>query len=101
MDKAEARTLLEGRIAKLRHLSYDEIVGTYLLDQPAHREPTWEEIVAPSGTRYAIKLYAYWDDAESGDVRMFANIDDGSLLRFMFPLSECFIIAPDGRFVGE
>lgn len=33
--------------------------------------------------------------------RVLANIDDGSTLRFMFPLSDSFIVAPDGTFLGE
>ncbi len=41
-----------------------------------------------------------WDDADAGHVRVIVNADDGGLRAFV-PLSESFIMRPDGRFEGE
>ena len=101
MNKAEARRLLRERVEALRALPYDDLKETFLLDEPTRAQPTWEEWTRQSGTTYYVKLYAYWDDKRKGNLRMFVNVDDGAGLRSFFPLSESFIVAPDGSFVGE
>lgn len=58
------------------------------------------ELVAPSGTRYQVEVEAVWDDRKGNNLRVFVEIDDGSLSAF-HPLTTDFIVAPDGRFVGE
>ena len=58
------------------------------------------EIVAPSGRRYQIEVTAVWDDRKGNNLRVFTLIDDGGFL-VISPLSVDFIVAPDGRFIGE
>ena len=58
------------------------------------------EISASSGTTYYMEEEAFWDDRNRGHLRVVAAIDDGGWRAFS-PLSDDFIITPDGRFVGE
>ena len=101
MNKAEARQLLHERVEALRTLSYDDLKQAFLLDVPTRAQPTSEQWTRESGTTYYVKIYAYWDDKRKGNLRMFVNVDDGAGLRAFVPLSESFIVAPDGSFVGE
>jgi hypothetical protein len=43
---------------------------------------------------------AHWDSAPNGDVRVIGCVDDGGWRAFL-PLSDSFIKAADGSFVGE
>jgi hypothetical protein len=56
------------------------------------------ETRGPSGALYQIEFEAVWDGARGGNLRVLGHIDDGGLRAF-FPLTEDFIIAPDGSFV--
>lgn len=53
-----------------------------------------------SGTRYQVETQAHWDSGKDGPLRVFVLIDDGGWLSFA-PMSESFILAPDGSFVDE
>lgn len=63
-------------------------------------EPIVSEIVAPDGTECCIEINAFWDDKPDGDIRVVFSIDDGKWRAFV-PVTDSFIIAPDGSFVGE
>ena len=93
MDKDEAREILAGVIAGLRERSYGQL--RKLLDASEMREATGR-----AGATYQIEVQSFWDDAPAGNLRVTAAIDDGGLSAFK-PLSDDFIIAPDGSFVGE
>jgi hypothetical protein len=58
------------------------------------------EVDGPSGTTYQVKTHAVWDGKAGGDLRLFVEVDDGGWRAFV-PLSESFIVSPDGSFVGE
>jgi hypothetical protein len=58
------------------------------------------EAVGASGTQYQVDVLVRWDDKPNGDIRVLVEIDDGGW-RAVFPLSDDFIVGPDGRFVGE
>ncbi|MGH2607051.1 MAG: hypothetical protein ACRDG5_10710 [Anaerolineales bacterium] len=58
------------------------------------------EVIAPSGARSQLEVNAVWDDRAGRNVRVIGSIDDGGLRAFV-PLSDDFIVAPDGHFVGE
>lgn len=45
------------------------------------------------------EVQAFWDDEPDGAIRVMASIDDGGWRAFV-PLTEDFILAPDGTF-GE
>ena len=94
MDKREAHELLASHLAGYRERSYAELIA---LERAG---PTTVEVAGPSGTCYQIEVQVVWDGARGGDVRVLGAIDDGGWRAFM-PLTDDFIMAPDGSFVGE
>ena len=64
------------------------------------QETRCEPIESPSGATYQLEVQVFWDDRAEQNLRVMGSIDDGRLSAF-HPLSEDFIIAPDGSFVGE
>ena len=90
MNNDEAKTIasLEGR--RLRALPYSELRET-LLDQRVD-----SEVVGRSGERYHLQVEAFFDDAESGDLRVVVSIDDGGL-RTVWPVTDSFTVTADGR----
>jgi hypothetical protein len=95
INQDEARHVALDALSTLRGLSYAEL-RDQLLDKKR-----WERVVAPSGTVYNVCLYAIWDDRKRRDLRIWADVDDGSPASFTTPVVETFIIAPSGSFVGE
>ena len=93
MDKKEAQAILADRLAADRKRSYAKLL--LLLEQPETAE-----IVADSGACYQLEFQAVWDDRGKQTLRVIGSIDDGGLRAFL-PLSEDFIVAPDGTFIGE
>jgi hypothetical protein len=47
-----------------------------------------------------MEIQCFWDSHPQGDIRVVADIDDGGISAY-FPMSDDFIVAPDGHFVGE
>jgi hypothetical protein len=95
MDKKEAHSILAEHLAHYRSRSYAELaawVRERRIDTP--------EAVAPSGKRYQIEVQFIWDAKPDGDVRVSGSIDDGGIRAFL-PLTDSFILSPEGRFVGE
>ena len=93
MDKQEAKELLSETLTRYRKLSYVDLVAK--IDQDDHLEVT-----GSSGAQYQIEIQVFWDNKPSGDVRVMGAIDDGGLRAFV-PLTDDFIVSPDGRFIGE
>ena len=94
MDTGEARQIAGERIQALRRLSYAQLRDRYLKNSED------VEVVGPSGARYQVETEAVWDDRSAGNLRVLVAVDDGGWRAFV-PLTESFIIAPDGTFVGE
>jgi hypothetical protein len=93
MKRREADAILKQRLDELRRRPYSELEQLIGNDDVI-------EISADSGVTYYMEVEALWDDRRRGHLRVLAAIDDGGLRAF-FPLTDDFIIAPDGRFVGE
>ncbi len=95
MDTADARTVLSRELTKYRAKSYDELVGLI-------NKVETLAVTAPSGALYQLEFEATWDDpAKPNDVvRVFGSIDDGGF-RAYSPLSDDFLMGPNGEFVGE
>jgi hypothetical protein len=95
MDKVEARDLLLKQLIPYRSYSYGEmakLVGTNSV----------LEVRGRSGVDYTIELDVFWDSpGEPGNIRVMGSIDDGRLPGAFFPLSEDFILSPEGTFLGE
>jgi hypothetical protein len=94
VNEAEARAILEEELGKLRRLSYDKLVSRF-----ADRQETFE-VTGETGESYQVELQALWDDCRKRTLLVIGSIDDGGWRAFR-PLSNDFIIAPDGSFVGK
>ena len=94
MDGVEARLLLGERLATYRAKSYEQ------LRELIHRGGETFEVRGPSGSPYQVEICAVWDDKAGGEVRVIGAIDDGGIRAFA-PLTDSFIMTPDGSFVGE
>jgi hypothetical protein len=93
MNKTEAGELLRSRLNSWRTRSYQELAALI-------GESYAFEAKGPSGTQYQGSIRVFWDGEADGDVRVIGSIDDGGWRAFV-PLSDSFIMAPDGSFVGE
>ncbi len=94
MDELEAKGILAQQIERLRGMSHAEL-QRFVKDEE-HLETKGE-----SGVEYQVEVLALWDEGRpGGNLRVMVSIDDGGWRAFK-PLTEDFIIAPDGSFVGE
>jgi hypothetical protein len=93
MDRNEALGLLRQQLERHRTRSHREL-------QSLIAEPEVVELVGPSGTRFCIEVLAVWDSQVGGDIRVIGAIDDGGWRAFS-PLSDDFIMRPDGTLIGE
>jgi hypothetical protein len=93
VDKNEARAILAECLASYRAMTYPEL---------ALRVDTVEtaEIRAPSGVQYQLEVQFFWDSKPNHEVRVIGSVDDGGWRAFV-PVTDDFIRAPDGTFVGE
>jgi hypothetical protein len=94
VDKAEARQVAAARIAELRSVPFPEL-SRRLADAVET-----DEVVGPSGVSHQLAIQGLWDDKDEANLRVIVSVDDGGL-RAMAPISDDFIIARDGSFVGE
>ena len=93
MNNEEALSILAQEMERCRATPYADLMQ--LLDETKYIEST-----APSGTPYQVELSVVWDDKSKGDLRVIGSIDDGGWRAFK-PLTDSFILRPDGTFVGE
>ncbi len=92
MNKAEASQVLEAQLMSYRSQSYADLLK--LVD-----ESIKSEIRGASGATYQVQVQVFWDDRPEGNLRIMGSIDDGGWRAFS-PLTDSFILAPDGSFVG-
>lgn len=93
MNEEEARAILVQELREWRGRPYAALAAAV--------GDAWHvEVAGPSGARYQLEVNAVWDDRPGRNVRVIGSIDDGGLRAFV-PLSDAFIVAPDGHFVGE
>jgi len=93
MDEAEAQRILDEALRAYQRSSYNEL--TKLVGQKVH-----ENRVSPTGATYQMDVEVFWDDKRKGTIRVLGAIDDASLRYAILPLSQDFIMAPDGSLVG-
>jgi len=93
VNNAEAREVLARELAGLRSQSFADL--KMLLGRPTTRD-----VRGASGAHYQVELEAFWDSRPGGDLRVIGAVDDGGV-RALLPLTDSFIIAPNGRLVGE
>jgi hypothetical protein len=93
MDNNEAKILLQKTLEQFRQYSFKELqasIGNIFTFQ----------VDGESGVQYQIEVEAIWDGKPGQDIIVLGAIDDGGWRAFS-PLSDSFIIRPDGTFVGE
>lgn len=90
----EARAIAAAKVQELRELPWAELRDRYL-----GRSET-VEVRGASDVTYQLEILAVWDAGENGDLRVLVAVDDSGWRAFS-PLTEDFIVAPDGSFVGE
>lgn len=93
MNEDEARAILAQELQAWRGRPYAALAA-------AVGDSWYAEVIDPSGARSQLEVNAVWDDRPARNVRVIGSIDDGGLRAFV-PLSDDFIVAPDGLFVGE
>ena len=94
MNKSEAAAVLKHHIGQYRGKSYEKLI-TLVGNVQVH------EVEGIFGASYTLEFDVVWDDKSKGDIRVIGAIDDGTLRNAISPLSDDFILTPDGRFVGE
>lgn len=93
MDEREARRVLRQYLATYRKRSYPELaaeVGKLDIYQAD----------GESGARYQIEIQIFYDDRKGQAIRVAGGIDDGGIRAFV-PITDSFIMRPDGTFAGE
>jgi hypothetical protein len=93
MNQEVAHALIDAELRRLRQWPYSELVkliGT----------PETKQAVGADGKPYQLEIEAVWDINRAEDVRVIVSADDGGW-RVFKPLTDDFIMRPDGSFVGE
>lgn len=93
MNRSEAKTVLSAELAAYRKRSFAALLR--LLEAQDTKK-----VKVTSGKTYHLEFQAVWDDAKQERLRVIGAIDDGGVRAFV-PLTDGFIIARDGTFVGE
>ena len=93
MDENEARQLLDAQLEEWRHRPYEEL---------SREVGRWRrfETTGQSGAWYQGNIQVFWNDRQTGAVRVIGSIDDGGWRTFV-PVTHDFILAPDGSILGE
>jgi hypothetical protein len=93
LNRTEASELLRVHLSSWRSRSYQELAD--------HLGESHQVIVkGASGTDYQVDVQVVWDDETHGNIRVIGSIDDGGWRAFV-PLTDAFLLAPDGSFVGD
>lgn len=105
MNKTEALDVLRSELARWRQLPWSA-----LRDQIERCPPNgWPkrrgysetvEIRGASGAHYQVQIQLFWDDQPADVIRVLGAVDDGGLRAFV-PVTDDFLMRPDGSFVGE
>ncbi len=94
MNTEEARKILDEIILEFRKLSYEELLRF-------QHEPDNREITGDSGALYQVETIVFLDNPKNRTLRVAVAVFYGGGWREIFPLTDDFIIAPDGSYVGE
>jgi hypothetical protein len=89
MNEQEARSALHAHLDKYRRRSHSELsamLGNHGCD----------EIVGPSAVEYQIEVDILWLADTGGDLLVMGSIDDGRGWRAFAPLTESFVVSPNG-----
>ena len=93
MNEEVAYVLIDAELRRLLELPYSELIkliGT----------PKTMLVVGEEGNSYQVEIEAIWDVARAENVRVIVSVDDGGW-RALKPLTQGFVMRPDGSFVDE
>ena len=93
MNEEIAYVLIDMELRRLFELPYSELIkmiGT----------PEAKQVLGEDGISYQVEIEAFWDIARAEDVRVIVSVDDGGW-RALVPLTQTFVMRPDGSFVDE
>ncbi len=93
MNKVEAVEILERELAQYRKLPYSDLV------KKIGEQETFEKITERS-KKYQIEVDFLFDDEEKKTIRVLAMLSYSFWTDFS-PITSSFIVAPDGKFIGE
>jgi len=93
MSEIEAKAILEEELSRYRRRSYSELLSLVDCSETSER-------ASPSGLTYQVEVQVSFDDLSQRNLRVMGAIDD-KVWSALKPMSDDFIIAPDGTFVGE
>jgi hypothetical protein len=93
MNGDDARAILAEHLARYRPYPYERLAALIGSCDTG-------EVRGADGTVYQLEVDFVWDDQRAGDIRVIVAIDGGPISTFK-PMTDSFIKAPDGRFVGE
>ena len=95
MNLSEAQIVLSNCLKVFRGKPYAELAA-----MAGQGQIKTHELAAPSGIRYQVEIQFFWDNEPNANVRVMGSIDDGSI-RALHPISEVFIVSPQGRFIEK
>ena len=108
MDTDDKHLLLAEHLAEFRAWSYDALAAEIDRTRKEHDCLYHTEGVFDDGTEWQMEFNVFWDDKRGGDVRVCGDIStepQRRLLRilpiYLPDVTDSFIMAPDGSFVGE
>ncbi len=108
MNTEQKRRLLAQHLARFRTWTYDALVHEIERTEREHDSLHHAEGVFEDGTEYQMEFNVFWDDRPGGDVRVCGDLcaePQRRLLGFLPvytpDVTDSFIMAPDGTFVGE
>lgn len=93
MNEEVAIGLIDAELRGLRQLPYSELIK--LIGKPQRKQVVGEDEIS-----YQLEIEAIWDINRAEDLRVIVSADDGGW-RALKPLTDDFIMRPDGSFVGE
>lgn len=90
-----ARKLLSDEIDKFKKKNYEKL-KSYLGPRGVQVHSIRDE----SGEEYVIEIEAFWDGDVGGNLRLVVGVSMGGW-RSYFPMTDDFIISPDGQFIDN
>lgn len=94
-DLEKLKVIIVNELDKFRSSSYQELKSFVVQDKVDVYEITLEGIV------YDIEILFFWDNHPNGNIRVIGSINEQRTFSAFRPLSDSFIKAPDGSFIGE
>ena len=95
-DHDEAAEWVAAEIQRLRALSYDELLGVGELDAPIHHR-----IESRTGRVLMGETQVFYDGRDPGPLRVLVDVCEPQSGIVRSIVSDDFIRAPDGSFIGE